>query len=74
MEAILQRVKAELPASEKHLQFKTMGTDGGAEFKAEYADLLKARGIKQVVGVAHRSSSQSIVERFNGNIQASIAK
>ena len=74
MEAILQRVKAELPASEKHLQFKTMGTDGGAEFKAEYASLLKARNIKQVVGVAHRSSSQSIVERFNGNIQASMAK
>ena len=74
MEAILQRVKAELPASEKHLQFKTMGTDGGAEFKAEYASLLKARNIKQVVGVANRSTSQSIVERFNGNLQASMGK
>ena len=47
MEKILGRVQAELPDTEKSLQFKTMGTDGGAEFKAEYASLLKSRNIDQ---------------------------
>ena len=36
--------------------------------------MLKSRNIKQVVGVANRSSSQSIVEKFNGSLQASMGK
>ena len=74
MDKILQRMQDELPETDKGLTVRTIGTDGGAEFKSEYADLLKSRNIKQIVGIANRSTSQSIVERFNGNLQASMGK
>jgi hypothetical protein len=85
MEKILKRVFDELPEADKKQKqqnekdgksktFTIMGTDGGSEFKSVFASMLKSNKINQVVGVANRSTSQSIVERFNGNLQASMAK
>ena len=85
MEKILKRAFDELPEADKKQKqqnekdgksktFTIMGTDGGSEFKADFASMLKSNNINQVVGIANRASSQSIVERFNGNLQASMAK
>ena len=85
MTRILDRVFDELPEQDKKTKleqekkgksktFVMMGADGGSEFKGEFASMLKERNINQVTGIAHRSSSQSIVEKFNGSLQASMAK
>ena len=85
MTRILERVFDELPEQDRKIKleqekkgksktFVVMGADGGSEFKSEFASLLTGAKVNQVTGIAHRSSSQSIVEKFNGSLQASMAK
>ena len=54
---------------------KTVYTDNGAEFVGdEFQSLLKKKGISHIFNIAYKASNNAIVERFNGNLQASMGK
>ena len=85
MDKILTRVHDELPDADKEQKkkggeagksksFTIIQTDNGSEFKSEFSKLLQARNVKQLFGVANKSTSQSIVERVNQTVQAGMEK
>jgi transposase InsO family protein len=51
-----------------------VATDNGAEFLGEFPAMLKRIGAKHIRGVANRSTSQSMIERFNRSLQSSMEK
>ena len=80
LDKILTRVEAEIPDSEKRSgagvskTFKAIQSDNGSEMKGEFSAYLQSKHIKQVYGVANRSTSQSLVERFNRTLQIGMQK
>ena len=80
LDKILTRVEAEIPDSDKRSgegvskTFKAIQSDNGSEMKGEFSAYLQSKHIKQVYGVANRSTSQSLVERFNRTLQIGMQK
>jgi hypothetical protein len=56
------------------LDFRTLMTDNGSEFKGKLEEFLKNNDIKHITGIAGRPQSQGIVERLNGTIKNLIYK
>lgn len=59
---------------ENRLDFRTLMTDNGSEFKGKLELFLKNNDIKHITGIAGRPQSQGIVERLNGTIKNLIYK
>ena len=80
LDKILTRVEAEIPDGEKNTgegvskTFKAIQSDNGSEMKADFAAYLKSKNINQIFGVANRSTSQALVERFNRSLFIGIQK
>ena len=82
MVSILNQVRGEMTGEDKKKSrgksksntFSIMMTDNGAEFKAEFAALMNKKNIRQVYGVANKSTSQSLIERFNQTLQLGMEK
>ena len=53
---------------------KTIGTDNGSEFQGEFAQVLKEKGIKHVLGRSYHPQSQAIVERVNRTLKSALEK
>ena len=54
----------------KSKTFSRIMTDNGGEFEKDFYKRMKELHIQQVYGVANKSTSQSLVERFNQTLQA----
>ena len=80
LDKILTRVEAEIPDGEKKTAegasttFKAIQSDNGSEMKADFSAYLKSKNIVQIFGVANRSSSQALVERYNRSLFIGIQK
>jgi hypothetical protein len=80
LDRILTRVEADIPDGEKNTgegvskTFKAIQSDNGSEMKADFAAYLKSKNINQIFGVANRSTSQALVERFNRSLFIGIQK
>jgi len=82
---ILERVYESLTDEEKKRRnerdkngksktFTILQTDNGAEFKKDFAARTKELNIKQVYGVSQKSTSQSLIERFNQTLQGGMER
>ena len=82
MDSILEQVRSEMSDADKKRKDKAkksktvsvLMSDNGAEFKGEFSAYLKSKNIRQVMGVANKSTSQSLIERFNRTLFMGIAK
>jgi hypothetical protein len=72
--AVDQKLKRTNDALGKSKTFSICQTDNGAEFKKDFSEMLKRLNIRQRFGVANRSTSQAIVEAFNGSLFKSMQK
>ena len=61
-------------SSNKPKTFTIVQTDNGSEFKKDFNTRLKELNIQQVYGVSNKSTSQSIVERFNQTLQSGMER
>jgi hypothetical protein len=53
-------------------QPKSVQTDNGGEFKAQFATHLESEGIHQIFGLAGNPTSQASVERINGTLRRAL--
>lgn len=82
MDSILEQVRSEMSDEDKKRKDKAgksktvsvLMSDNGAEFKGEFSAYLKSKNIRQVMGVANKSTSQSLIERFNRTLFMGISK
>ena len=72
--AVDQKLKRTNNSNGKSKTFSICQTDNGAEFKKDFSEMLKRLNIRQSYGVANRSTSQAIVEAFNGSLFKSMQK
>jgi hypothetical protein len=79
--SILDQARNEMTAADKEARkgkrsetWSILHTDNGSEFQGETPKLLKARGITHVLGISNKSTGQALVERFNGTLQAAMAR
>jgi len=82
MDSILGQIRSEMSDADKKRKDKAgksktvsvLMSDNGAEFKGEFTAFLKSKNIRHVLGVANKSTSQSLIERFNRTLFMGISK
>ena len=58
----------------KSTTWSVVASDNGAEFGAEFTSFLQGKNIRHVKGVANKSTSQAMIERYNRTLQSSMQK
>ena len=69
-----KQTRAKRPETKKSKTWSVVASDNGSEFGTEFTAFLNDNHIKHVKGVANKSTSQAMVERYNRTLQSSMQK
>jgi transposase InsO family protein len=69
-----RKARAQRPQMNKSKTWAVVASDNGAEFGAEFTSFLESKHIRHVKGVANKSTSQAMIERFNRTLQSSMQR
>ena len=69
-----QKTRAKRPEMKKSKTWAVVASDNGGEFGTEFTAFLAENHIRHVKGVANKSTSQAMIERFNRTLQSSMQR
>ena len=69
-----RKARQQRSQANKSTTWSVVASDNGAEFGAEFTAFLEGRNIRHVKGVANKSTSQAMIERYNRTLQSSMQK
>ena len=69
-----KKARQQRSQANKSTTWSVVASDNGPEFGAEFTSFLQGKNIRHVKGVANKSTSQAMIERYNRTLQSSMQK
>lgn len=69
-----RKTRAQRPEMKKSKTWSVVASDNGPEFSQEFTSFLEGKNIRHVKGVANKSTSQAMIERYNRTLQSSMQR